>query len=148
LGAAGLVQAPVAGLQTPATWQASEAAQLTGEAPVHTPAWQVSLWVQALPSLHAVPLGAAGVEHTPVAGLHTPATWQASAAEQVTEAPPVQLPAWQLSPWVQALPSLHEAPLGAAGLLQAPVAGSQTPATWQASEAAQLTGEAPVHTPA
>ena len=29
---------------------------MTGFAPVHVPAWHVSVWVQALPSLHAVPL--------------------------------------------------------------------------------------------
>jgi hypothetical protein len=35
----------------------------------------VSVCVQALPSLQAVPLGAAGVEHFPVLGLHVPAAW-------------------------------------------------------------------------
>jgi hypothetical protein len=37
--------------------------QVTGFAPVHDPAWQVSVWVQALPSLHPVPLGLAGFVH-------------------------------------------------------------------------------------
>ena len=46
-----------------------------GLPPEHTPAWQVSNWVQALPSLQAVPLGATGLEHTPVEELHVPATW-------------------------------------------------------------------------
>jgi hypothetical protein len=31
--------------------------------------------VQALPSLHDVPSGAAGFEHMPFAGLHVPAVW-------------------------------------------------------------------------
>ena len=43
---------------------------------------------------------------------------------------PLQMPAWQESIWVQALPSVQGAPLGAAGFEQAPVAGSQVPATW------------------
>jgi hypothetical protein len=42
---------------------------------VQTPAWQVSVWVQALPSLHEVPSVFAGFEHTPVALLHVPAVW-------------------------------------------------------------------------
>jgi hypothetical protein len=33
-----------------------------------------SLYVHALPSLHAAPV-AIGFEHTPVAGLHVPAVW-------------------------------------------------------------------------
>jgi hypothetical protein len=49
--------------------------QLTGLAPTQVPAWQVSLWVQALPSLHAVPFGFGGFEQAPVAGSHVPASW-------------------------------------------------------------------------
>ncbi len=41
--------------------------------------------MQALLSLHVVPLGAFGFEHTPVPGLQTPATWHWSDAVQVTE---------------------------------------------------------------
>jgi hypothetical protein len=66
---------PVAGSHMPAVWHWSCAAQFTGLAPAHVPAWQVSLWVQALPSSHAVPLAFAGFEHSPVAGLQTPALW-------------------------------------------------------------------------
>ena len=51
------------------------AVQTTGLAPAHMPVWQVSVCVQALPSLQAVPLGAFGFEHVPFAGLHVPATW-------------------------------------------------------------------------
>jgi len=43
---------------------------------------------------------------------------------------PVQVPAWQLSACVQALPSLQAVPLGLLGLEQAPLAGSQVPAAW------------------
>jgi hypothetical protein len=48
--------------------------QTTGFWPVHTPAWQVSVWLHALPSLQPVPSAFAGLEQ-PVAGLHTPAVW-------------------------------------------------------------------------
>jgi hypothetical protein len=49
--------------------------QTTGLPPVQVPFWQVSVRVQALLSLHVVPLAAFGFEQTPVAGLHVPATW-------------------------------------------------------------------------
>jgi hypothetical protein len=42
--------------------------------PVHAPLWHVSVCVHALPSLHAVPLAAVGLEHAPVSLLHVPAT--------------------------------------------------------------------------
>jgi len=48
---------------------------VTGFAPVQVPPWQVSLWVQAFPSLQAVPSGFAGFEQVPVAGSHVPASW-------------------------------------------------------------------------
>ena len=51
---------PVALSQVPAVWHRSEAVHTTGLPPVHAPVWQVSVWVQALPSLHAVPLAFAG----------------------------------------------------------------------------------------
>jgi hypothetical protein len=50
-------QLPVAGLQVPARWHWSCAAQTTRFAPVQAPAWQVSVCVQASPSLHVVPFG-------------------------------------------------------------------------------------------
>jgi hypothetical protein len=52
---AGFEQTPVLGLQTPTAWHWSWAVHVTGLAPVHTPPTQVSLCVQALPSLHEVP---------------------------------------------------------------------------------------------
>ena len=39
------------------------------------PVWQVSVCVQALPSLQAEPLALAGFEQTPVVVSHVPATW-------------------------------------------------------------------------
>ena len=49
--------------------------QATAPAPIQNPAWQLSLGVQALPSLQGVLFGTAGFEHNPVAGLQVPAAW-------------------------------------------------------------------------
>jgi hypothetical protein len=134
--------------QVPATWHWSLAEQLTGLAPVQAPAWHVSTWVQAFPSLHAVPSVAAGFEHAPVLGLQLPTTWHSSEAVHVTGLAPAQLPAWQVSTWVQALPSLHAVPSGLDGLEHAPVEGSHAPAVWHWSLAEQVTGVVPMHVPA
>ena len=48
----------------------------------------------------------------------------------VTEVPPVQVPFWQVSVWVQLLPSLHEVPFAAVGFEHAPVVESHVPAEW------------------
>ena len=101
---------------------------VTGLAPVQVPAWQVSVWVHALPSLHAVPFAALGLVHAPVATLHVPALWHWSLAVHVTGLAPAQVPAWQVSVWVQALPSLHAVPFAALGLVHAPVAALHVPA--------------------
>src|SRR5439155_138603 len=50
-----------------------------------------------------------------------------------------QLPPWQVSPLVQALPSSHPAPLGLVGFEQVPVAGLQVPGSWHWSCVEQLT---------
>jgi hypothetical protein len=51
----------------------------------------------------------------------------------------MQVPPWQVSPWVQAFPSSQPVPFGFAGLLQRPVAGLQVPAVWHWSRAVQVT---------
>src|SRR5207245_537694 len=96
--------------------------------PVHTPPSQVSVCVQALPSLHVVPLVLGGFEHTPVLGLQVPASWHWSEAVQTTGLLPVQTPLWQVSVCVQALPSLHAVPLVLAGSEHSPLVGLQVPA--------------------
>src|SRR6266481_7180926 len=68
----GLEQVPVAGSQKPAMWQASCAVQTTGSPPRQRPAWQVSVWEQALPSSHAVPLAFGVASHWAAASLHVP----------------------------------------------------------------------------
>jgi hypothetical protein len=70
----GFEHKPVDELHVPAVWQESEAVHTTGLLPVHTPAWQLSVCVQALPSVQEVPLFAAGLEHVPEEELHVPAT--------------------------------------------------------------------------
>jgi hypothetical protein len=66
-------------------------------APPQRPAAQTSLVVQVKPSLHDEPSGFAGFEQTPVEGLQTPASWQASSALQVSVWP-VHVPPSQASP--------------------------------------------------
>ena len=114
----------------PATWHWSEAVHTTGLAPTQAPAWQLSVWVQALPSVQLAPLAFGGFVQTPLAGLHTPATWHWSEAVHTTGLAPTQAPAWQLSVCVQALPSVQVAPLAFAGFVQTPLAGLQTPGSW------------------
>src|SRR5438874_2638013 len=87
------------------------ATQLTGAPPTQPPFWQVSFTVQRLPSLHAVPLAFCGFEQTPVPTLQTPTSWQLSGMGQTTGLLPTQVPAWQTSIVVQALPSLHATPV-------------------------------------
>lgn len=44
---------------------------------------------------HGVPSGAAGFEHMPVDGLHTPTVWQPSLAAHTTALVPVHVPLTQ-----------------------------------------------------
>jgi hypothetical protein len=121
---------PVDGLQEPPAWHGSVLLQTTGFEPTQRPAWQESERVQALPSLQEVPSGAGRVEQPPVAGSQMPPIWHGSLLLQATGFEPTQEPLWQVSVWVQALPSLHAVPDGATGFEQAPVDGLQEPATW------------------
>jgi len=89
----GFEQKPLAGSHVPATWHWSLAKQTTGFAPVQTPVWQVSLCVQALPSLQEIPFDAAGFEQAPLAGSQVPAVWHWSLAMQVLFVPPLHRPA-------------------------------------------------------
>src|SRR5947199_9280418 len=75
----GAEHTPVAGLQVPGWWHWF-AVQTTGLAPTQLPFWQVSVCVQALPSLQAVPLVlVVGAEHTPVEGGRAPGWGRGSA---------------------------------------------------------------------
>src|SRR5438876_136470 len=114
--------------------------------PTQLPAAQASPLVQALPSLHAVPLATGGFEQVPAAGSQVPAVWHWSRAVHTT-AVPAHVPARQLSPVVHALASEHAVPSAMSGFEQAPVTRSQVPAVWHWSSAAQSTA-VPVQAPA
>src|SRR5437870_3741437 len=101
-----------------------------GFEPVQVPPWQVSVCVQALPSLHAVPLLAFGLEHWPVAVLQVPATWHWSEAVQTTGLEPVQVPLWQVSVWVSAVRCVRAVLLQGLGLEHWAEAVLQVPGTW------------------
>src|SRR5262249_32075466 len=88
----GSEQVPVVASQVPASWHWSVVAQVTGFAPTQAPAWQESLWVQALPSLQLVPSAFAGFEHVPVCGSQVPALWHWSVAVHATGVPPRRAP--------------------------------------------------------
>jgi hypothetical protein len=128
--AAGFEQKPVPVSQTPATWHWSLAEQTVGVPEEHAPAWQVSLFVQALLSVQDVPFAAVGFEQKPVPVSQTPATWHWSLAAQTVGVPEEHAPAWQVSLFVHAFPSVQAVPFAAAGFEQKPVPVSQTPATW------------------
>src|SRR3989441_12995793 len=80
---AGLEQVPVAGSHVPATWHWSRAVQVTGLLPTQLPLWQVSVWVQALPSLHAVPSAWMGLEQLAVLVPHQASTTPCSPAARL-----------------------------------------------------------------
>src|SRR5439155_1225821 len=129
-------------------WHWSEAVHTTGFVPRQAPAAQVSVCVQALPSSQGAPSALAGLLQAPVAGLPVAGGVRWSEGAHATGFVPRQAPAWQVSLCVQALPSSQGAPLGLAGLLQAPVAGLHVPAEWHWSEAVHTTGFVPRHAPA
>jgi hypothetical protein len=70
---------------------------------MHAPDWQ-------MPPVHGEPSCLAGVEQVPVEELQVPGSWQVSCAVQVMGFVPVQTPLWQVSVWVQALPSSQAGP--------------------------------------
>src|SRR5262249_61872719 len=100
------------------------------------------------PCLWLVRSAFAGSEEVPVVALHVALSMYWSVAVQVTGFAPTQAPAWHESLWVQALPSLQLVPSAFAGFEQVPVCGSQVPALWHWSVAAQVTGFAPTQVPA
>jgi hypothetical protein len=127
-GFAGLLHVPVPGEHVPMSWHWSLAVHGTGLLPVQAPAKQVSVWVQALPSLQPVPsawllqtAGCAGLQIWQVfAGLaappakHAPATRQFPGNNVKLQVPsPLQVSAVQANPSLQvyAVPMHALAPL-------------------------------------
>ena len=95
-------QAPVDVLQLSSV-QALESLQVFRLLPTQTPALQVSVWVQALPSEQVFVLSLANT-HAPVDVLHESSV-QSFESLQTTGLLPTQTPAVQASVCVQALPS-------------------------------------------
>src|SRR2546425_16004 len=147
LGLAGLLQTPDAGLQAPAVGHTSGAQPPTGFAPPHAPASQGSVCVQALPSSHGAPLGLAGLFFFNDAASPEISALPLPDALPISGLAPTQAPASQVSVCVQALPSSQATPLGLAGLLQMPDAGSQAPAVWHWSATGHTTGVTPTQMP-
>src|SRR2546427_539315 len=143
-----MIRRPPGSTLLPSTTLFRAAVHTRGLAPTQAPASQVSVCVQALPSLHGAPLGLAGLLEAPGAGVEVPGGRHCTAAVHTTGLAPTQAPASQVSVCVQALPSLHGAPLALAGLLQTPDAGLQVPAVWHWSAAVHTTGFAPTQMPA
>src|SRR5438876_1181443 len=143
LGVAPFRQRPVLGSHVSRPLQKTSSSQTTG-CPVQLPLLQVSSVVHLLLSSQGAVLGL--LTHSPVPGSQLSSV-QTLPSSQFGGGPPTQLPFWQASSVVQALPSLQAVPLGFAGFEHLPVAGSQVPAVWHWSEAAQTTGLLPVQSP-
>ena len=84
-------------------------------AATQAPARQVSVRVQALPSVQDAPSCFGGFVQVPVSGMHVPTSWHWSAALQATDPAPAHTPARHLSIKVHASASLQNLPSGAAG---------------------------------
>src|SRR5438445_12903083 len=106
----------------------------SSDLPTQLPFWQLSVCVQALPSLQAVSLVLfVGAEHMPVAGLQVPGSWHWSTV-QTTGFAPTQLPFWQVSVCVQASPSSHAVPsVWSVGAEHTPAGGLLLAASWQSA---------------
>ena len=100
--------------------QTSPSLQLGGGPPAQAPLLQASLVVQALLSLHAMPLF---VWMQPDAGLH-PSVVQTFPSLQLGATPGLHVPFWHVSTPLHALPSEHDVPFTNATLSQ-PEAESQ-----------------------
>jgi hypothetical protein len=129
---------PLAGLQLSLV-HPFESSQSGGGPPLHAPPPQVSLVVQALPSLHAAVLL---VLTQPLAGLQLSVVQAFESLHDKGE-PPLQTPPPQVSLVVQALPSLQGIVLLA---WAQPVAGLQLSVV-QIFESLHERGAPPLHTP-
>jgi len=117
-GLAGFEHVPVAGSHVPATWHWSWAVQVTGLLPVHVPFSHESVRVQALPSLHAVPLAFGGLEQ-PTPAVQTSSVQMLPSLQSALFGVPAQPPPVHTSVTVQATPSSQAVPLDLAGCVQA-----------------------------
>jgi hypothetical protein len=112
------------------------------------PPKQVSPTVQAFQSSQLAPSGATPVTHWPVLGSQVLVRHEFHCdGGQTTGVPPVHTPAWQVSVWVQALPSLQVVPSGRFGTTQVWVTGSNTPGPWHSPAGAHVTGSVETQAP-
>jgi hypothetical protein len=139
----GLVEQPKTGSQLSVV-QGLPSLQVSGGPAVQVAAWQVSVPLQRLPSLHEEPLGSAGFWH-PETGSQLSVV-QELPSLQVSGVPVVQVPVWQVSSPSQTFPSLHEEPLGSAGFWH-PETGSQLSVV-QGLPSLQASAEPAVQVPA
>src|SRR5262245_32805153 len=95
--------------------------QLSVVPALHVPAWQVSAPLQALPSLHEVPFGAARFRQPSTASHES--TVHGLVSAQLSDVPAAHTPAWQVSTPLHALPSVQELPSDRA-TLRHPASGS------------------------
>jgi hypothetical protein len=129
--ATGVVVQPVAGVQ-PSVVHTFPSLQASGVPAVHTPLWQVSAPLQALPSGHAVPFGRSALLHTPAAQVSVVQGFRSSQSPfTVHEAQDGMGVCWQ------PLTELHVSVVQALLSLQlSAVPAAQVP-LWQASEPLQ-----------
>ncbi len=107
-GASTVEQAPVCVLQVPARWQASAGGQLTA-VPPQTPLVHLSPVVQALPSLHVLPLVFVDGPHVPV----DPHAWHCVEHDvTLQQTPSVHMPESHCVPIVHAWPAVSLHPPG------------------------------------
>jgi hypothetical protein len=116
----GLEQTPVPGLHTPALWHWSKAVQTVAAPPGQDPFWQVSPLVQALLSLHPVPLALLGCVQDPAEHMSCVQKIPSSAQgvpsgcppQAPQSAPELQTPLpLQVSTQVKGFPSSQSVPL-------------------------------------
>jgi hypothetical protein len=138
----GLAVQPKTGSQ-PSVVHGLPSLQVSGVPAVQVPAWQVSLPLHRLPSVHDVPLGREGCWH-PVTGLQLSVV-HALPSLQTRGVPPAQKPLWQVSSPLQTLPSVHDEPSASAVCWQ-PATGSQLSVVHE-FESPQARGAPAVHEP-
>jgi hypothetical protein len=139
----GVLAQPKTGSQ-PSVVQALPSSQSSAVPAVHTPPWQVSSPLQTSPSAHGVPF-ATGVFVQPVSGSQVSVV-QTLLSSQLSGAPAVQTPAWQVSSPLQRSPSVHGVPF-ATGVLEHPKMGSQLSVV-QTLPSSQSSGVPAVQAPA
>src|SRR2546426_38527 len=121
LGGVPFRQPPVRGSHVSRPLQKTPSSQTTG-CPAQLPPLQVSSVVHLLLSSQGAVLGL--LTHSPVPGSQLSSV-QTLSSSQLGAGPPTQLPFWQASPLVQALPSLQGGALGFGGVEHTPRRGLQ-----------------------